>query len=79
MKLKYVVENLDIFDPDMTIYVDQSWRPDSIAVVCYEPDDGQPPGNYEYFLEVFLLQELIEDASMLTTVERVIEFARNDV
>ncbi len=78
MQLKYVIENIDTFDSDMTIYVDSSWLPESIAMVCHEPDDGQVPEGFEYFLEVFLLQELIEDASIPITVERVIEFARDD-
>ncbi|YCI28643.1 hypothetical protein M1E08_17425 [Erwinia sp. PK3-005] len=46
-------------DDESTIYVEQPWSPDSIALVAVEPEESGIPNevakiNAEYFLEVFL-------------------------
>jgi hypothetical protein len=77
MTLNEIIQNIDTFDPEHTIYIDEYWNPDSKAIVCYEPDDGHAPEGYEYFLEVFLVQEVIEDLGS-SSVDRIIAYAQND-
>ncbi|MBD8514572.1 hypothetical protein IFO68_17970 [Photobacterium sp. CAU 1568] len=77
MNLENVIRNINSFNPEHTIYVKGAWIPQAEAVVCLEPSNGQVPEGFEYFLEVFLVQELIEDSKNLT-VQRIIEYAQND-
>lgn len=77
MNLSQIVQNNGHLDPDLTIYIDSAWNPDSRVLLCTEPEDGSSPEGYDYFLEVFILQELFEDFPE-STVERVIKYAQDD-
>lgn len=91
MKLREVINQLDNFNSDYTVYAKQPWTPDSEAVVAMEPDNGGIPDeakkiNAEYFLEIFLVQEFIEGwlsnldepPSETDKCFRLIEYAEND-
>lgn len=61
MILKEVIEKLDSFDADQTIYVHAN-TPDSEAVVDYETDDGDLPASaigMRYLLEVCVARDAI--------------------
>ncbi|KDM91484.1 hypothetical protein [Photobacterium galatheae] len=77
MTLEDVLRNIQKLDPEHTIYVQGNWGPDAQATVCSEPEDGQAPPEFTYFLEVFLVQELMEDAPRLS-VQSLIEYAIHD-
>ena len=77
MNLSQIVQNNRYLDPDLTIYIDSAWSPESHILLCAEPEDGSSPKGYDYFLEVFILQELFEDVPEIT-VERVIKYAQED-
>jgi hypothetical protein len=91
MKLQEVVENINNFDENLTIYAEEPWSCHSKATVAIEPDDGSLPPELEsieltYFLEVFIAKEFLEDwtESMSGVVsteqkcERLITYARDD-
>ncbi len=77
MKLKELILDLENLDPELTIYIDGAWGPESNILLCFEPEDGSSPKEYEYFLEVFILQELFESTPDIT-VERIIQYALYD-
>ncbi|CAH1578465.1 hypothetical protein THF1C08_200053 [Vibrio jasicida] len=77
MNLSQIVLDNRHLDPDLTIYIDSAWSPDSRVLLCAEPEDGSSPEGYDYFLEVFILQELFENVPEIT-VERVIKYAQVD-
>lgn len=77
MKLRELMLDVASLDPDLTIYIDSAWSPESHILLCAEPEDGSLPEGYDYFLEVFILQELFEDVPEIT-VERVIKYAQDD-
>ncbi|SJN58882.1 hypothetical protein VR7878_03095 [Vibrio ruber DSM 16370] len=77
MTLNEIIQNIDAFDSEHTIYIDRDWNSDSEAIVCNEPSDGQAPEGYEYFLEVFLVQEIMKDLGT-SSVDRIIAYAQND-
>ncbi len=77
MNLSQVVQNnrhLHL-DPDLTIYIDSTWKPESHILLCTEPEDGGLSKGYDYFLEVFILQELLEGVPEIT-VERILKYAQ---
>lgn len=91
MKLIDVINQLDSFGDESTIYVEQPWNPDSIALVAVESEEGGIPDeaakiNAEYFLEVFLANEFLEGwlANLDQTPPikdqclRLIKYAEND-
>lgn len=91
MTLNDVINQLDSFDDDDTIYAKQPWKPDSEAIIATEPDDGGLPDeaakiNAEYFLEVFLANEFLEgwlsnlaqSPSPKEQCLRLIQYAEND-
>src|SRR5688500_10034958 len=64
MTLAQVIESLDSFDAEQTIYVqaDKPVSVDSTSVVDYETDDGDQPASaagMQYFLEVHLTRDAI--------------------
>jgi len=79
MKLRELMLDVASLEPDLTIYIyiDSEWNPESHILLCAEPEDGSSPEGYDYFLEVFILQELFEDFPEIT-VERVIKYAQDD-
>ncbi|GLR05147.1 MULTISPECIES: hypothetical protein [Vibrio] len=77
MNLSQIVLDNRHLDPDLTIYIDSAWSPESSILLCTEPEDGSSPEGYDYFLEVFILQELFEDVPEIT-VERIIKYAQDD-
>ena len=77
MKLRELMLDVASLDPDLTIYIDSAWNPESHILLCAEPEGGSSPEGYDYFLEVFILQELFEDVPEIT-VERVIKYAQDD-
>jgi hypothetical protein len=80
MRLEDIVERLEVFDNDATIYAETPWRPDARAVVAIEPEDGSLPAEaigLTYFLEV----DIALDAARGTTgsrFQRVLYYAEND-
>ena len=84
-------DNFDSFDSDDALYVKKPWKPDSEVVVATEPDDGGVPDqaakiNAEYFIEIFLAIEFLEDwlsnldqkPSAQDRCLRLIQYAEND-
>lgn len=60
MKLKELLENMNILDNDSIIFTEKKpkWLPDSEAIVSYE--DEIVFGEFTYFLEVYLAKEVVE-------------------
>lgn len=80
MTLSEVIQNIANLDEEMTIYAKSPWTLDSPAYVDFEPDDGSLPKgaeNMEYFLEVFIVNQLLEDSDQIDS-QRIIEYAIND-
>jgi hypothetical protein len=61
MSLLQVVRELAALDRDSTIYAAKPWALNSKAVVRRESDKGQPFCGGDYFLEVFIAQDLLRD------------------
>jgi len=91
MALNDVINQLDSFDEEKTIYAKRPWHPDTIAIVAIEPDEGGIPDEAakvgaEYFLEIFLanefLEELLSYSEKFPSIEerclRLIKYAEND-
>ncbi|HEX2590538.1 MAG TPA: hypothetical protein VHL34_03545 [Rhizomicrobium sp.] len=91
MILLEVVAALDRFDEDQTVYVREPWLPNSLATVQLEPEAGGLPDaaaehGMQYFLEVSVAREVIEDWSktqeaepkLEAKTERLIQYAIND-
>jgi hypothetical protein len=91
MKLVEIVENLESFDRDATIYSAQPWTQGSDSIVAPEPPAGGPPpdaaaGRLAYFLEVAIAKEFIADWTATLSPEptasevcdRVIQYAIHD-
>ncbi|MHA8115615.1 hypothetical protein ACX122_21465 [Kosakonia cowanii] len=91
MTLSDLIDRLNSFEEEKTIYAKQPWHPDTIAIVSDEPDEGGIPNEAskvgaEYFPEIFLAREFMENwTSHLDkepTVEekclRLIKHAEND-
>lgn len=63
LKLRDVVEHIDEFDDELTIYATPEWTPDSAVVVAREPDEGGVPpiaAGMRYFLEIFVAKEALD-------------------
>ncbi|MBU0407034.1 hypothetical protein [Acinetobacter baumannii] len=70
---------------DQTIYAEQPWDITSQAIALSDSDKMEiiiEDKYYSYFLEVFIIKELIEDlpnsVSSQDLVFRIIEYAIND-
>jgi len=64
MKLSEIIRDLEKHEAEATIYAEEPWSEDSLAVVAFEPDDGGLPEdaeNLSYFLEVFVARDFLED------------------
>jgi uncharacterized RDD family membrane protein YckC len=65
MILSELLEKLDDFDDNSTIYVERNseWSANSRAVVCLQSNNGEiidAPKDWSYFLEVYIVKEVIE-------------------
>jgi hypothetical protein len=91
MKLIELIRNLDALDEQSTIYTSWPWLDASEAISAHQPDAGGIPAeaerlNLQYFLEVFVARDFIEDWAKncvtAPTLEqkcaRLIEYATND-
>ena len=91
MTLIDIINKLDDFDADDTIYVKRPWSFDSEAIVATEPDTGGIPSSAEkidaeYFLEIFLavefldgwLSDFVQKPSTEEQCLRLIQYAEND-
>ncbi|MUK93647.1 hypothetical protein GNP80_14540 [Aliivibrio fischeri] len=67
---------MDNEDPEHTIYAERPWTMKSKAVVCLE-DSIDVSSNLSYFLEIFLVLDVIEDLST-NSIQRIIEYAEHD-
>lgn len=66
MRLIDAIQQLESFDPEATIYGEKPWTEGSQVVVASEPEAGGLPDEalrrgFDYFLEVFVAQEFLED------------------
>ena len=91
MTLLQVVQELETFNKEDTIYVAAPWTEHSLSRVLREADSGKIPAEavslgFEYFLEVFIacefIQEFEECLEIIPTIKqkclRLIEYANND-
>ena len=90
MKLIKVINRLDDFDEESTIYLSRPWGLSSLATVEYEPEDGSLPHEagqlgLVYFLEIFIAKEFLEgwlsnskQKSDDDICRRLIDYAKND-
>ena len=91
MTLLKIVQELDTFDKESTIYAAKPWTENSKAMVLIEPESGGLPNEVEnkglkYFLEVFIAQDFVNEwvASLDTKPTphqiclRLIQYATND-
>ncbi|NVJ60085.1 MAG: hypothetical protein HWE27_06840 [Gammaproteobacteria bacterium] len=87
MILLDVIKDIDSFDDDKTIYAKKPWTINSEALVDFEPESGGNPETaegFDYFIEVFLAIEFLEDAPkfLFSSVEkrckRLIEYVIRD-
>lgn len=74
--LEQVLLNINNEDPEHTIYAERPWTMKSKAVVCLE-DSIDVPSNLSYFLEIFLVLDVIEDIGS-SSMQRIIEYAEDD-
>lgn len=68
MKLLEITRQIHRLDAEKTIYAKKPWLNDTEALLYNEPEERLVPSElqdqgYEYFLEVFIAQELIPDLS----------------
>lgn len=86
LTLRDVVERIDSFDDDLTVYAAPEWTPDSSVIVAREPDSGGVPAEaassgMQYFLEIFIVKEVLEGLKALdleAKVRRLIRYAITD-
>lgn len=86
MKLRDVIEHIESFDDELTIYAAPEWTPESAVVLAQEPDvGGVPPeavaAGMEYFLEIFIAKEVLGGLGGLDLegkTRRVIQYAKTD-
>jgi len=92
MQLIEAIETIFEQNDDQTIWVKSGSpvSPESEVVLAFEAESGGPPENvegFEYFLEVFVTQDLIiglvgnqsvPKAELLSITNRVIQYAEND-
>lgn len=87
-KLTSVIKNISDYNPDLVICAKEPWDAESECVVIELRDDDTVPslireGDFNYFLEVFLAQEIIEDfkerlPAGYNAVDLLIYYASND-
>ena len=86
-----VIQKLDSFDAESTIYAAKPWTRDAKAMIAMEPVTGGLPAavaaaGLQYFLEVFISRDVLEGwATNLKKpptseekCERLIQYAVND-
>jgi hypothetical protein len=91
MKLANVVERLSDFDDEDTIYAQEPWCEESLAMVAREPEAGGVPleaaqAGMKYFIEIHIAKQFIEDwvsllqevPTLSSTCRRLIEYAIHD-
>jgi len=91
VKLIEVVNNLEKFDKESTIYASLPWNENSDAIVTQETSQGLAPNEInkaglKYFIEVFIAIDFLEDwLSSLSSqpsekekCKRLIDYAIND-
>ena len=86
LRLRDVVERIEDFDDDLTIYASPDWTPDSLVIVASEPETGAPPpeavaAGMRYFLEIFLVKEVLDGLEQLDLdgkTKRLIRYATDD-
>lgn len=83
MKLYEIIKNIDSYNIEDTIYAEEPWNLYSSSLVINEDEQGaQMNSSKKYFLEVFLVKELLEDLSSELSLEekcnRIIYYAIND-
>ncbi len=91
MRLLDVITVLDDLDEASTIYLQEPWTEEAIAVVAVEPDGGGLPPeakafDLKYFIEVSIAREFLHDwtrtlatsSSVSEQCERLIQYAIND-
>lgn len=66
MTLLKIIEELETFDNESTIYAEEPWTENSKALVLHEPESGELPYEAKklglhYFLEVFVARDFLED------------------
>jgi hypothetical protein len=72
------------FDDLMTVYVKKPWGVDSDAIIVPQPEDGSitPVDGHDYFLEVFIIKDWLDDLGSSevseATCNRIIQYAIND-
>ena len=76
MTLEQILLNINNEDPEYTIYAERPWTIHSDAIVCLE-DSIDVPNNLSYFLEVFLVLDIVEDLGD-SSIQRIIEYAEHD-
>lgn len=84
--LREVVERIEDFDDELTIYAAPEWTPESAVVVAREPEAGGVPpeaaaAGMRYFLEVFLVREVLDGVKQLDLdgkTKRLIQYAIAD-
>jgi hypothetical protein len=59
IRLLDVMSALVFADPEATIYAATPIAPDSAAMVCVEPEDGEGPAGLIYLLEVGLARDVL--------------------
>lgn len=64
-KLVELVENLGVIDPEFTIYAQEPWTCDSMAMAVQEPEGGGVPleaanAGMSYLIEVFIAKEFLD-------------------
>jgi len=90
MTLLKIIQELETFDNESTIYASRPWTENSEALVLREPGEKIPLEGEKlgliYFLEVSIAQDFLEDwAASLDTppmlqqkCKRLIQYATND-
>lgn len=91
MTLLEIIQKLETFDNESTIYADKPWIENSKALVLREPESGELPPEAKklglnYFLEVSIARDFLEDwAANLSTkptiqqkFARLLQYATHD-
>lgn len=91
MKLNELIDRLDSLDSESTIYAAKPWKHESEVWFGVEPEEGGLPEEtkvlgLDYFLEVFIAQEFMEDwttslgrqPSLEEKCDRIIDYASFD-
>ena len=90
MKMMELTQKLYELDSEKTIYAKKPWLPETEVEIRNEPETGLVPkdlenAGFEYFLEVFIAQEVIPNLSHVEPsftleqwCEKLINYAEND-